>query len=212
MQGHARLKRTGGRHGIAVGAVCAWLLFTAPPSSSYGYVEYVDIVPNDPTTDQQIIIYVGGWYPNTCWIPQGSSMDQVGNTFIVNEYAYFNGGIICFQVLVPYSDSFLVGPLPAGAYTVDVSDSHGGNESLVFVAPADPETCCQGIRGNVDYQGGDNLIDDLVYLVDWMFTAGPPPPCAVEADLSGDGQLDIADLVYMVDYLFAGGIPPADCP
>jgi len=75
-------------------------------------------------------------------------------------------------------------------------------------------TCCMGtIRGNVDYDLGDAIdISDLVYLVDYMFTGGPPPPCFEEADMNGDLSLDISDLVWLVDYMFTGGPPPVACP
>ena len=79
------------------------------------------------------------------------------------------------------------------------------------------------IRGNVDYDPGDEIdISDLVYLVDYMFTSGPPPLCWEEANIDGSGpanppsdgptDIDISDLVYLVDYMFNSGPPPADCP
>ncbi len=78
--------------------------------------------------------------------------------------------------------------------------------------------CIPPLRGNVDYDPGDNIdISDLVYLVDYMFTGGDPPPCFEEADMNCDGSIDISDLVHLVDYMFTGGPPPcrcdcADCP
>ena len=74
--------------------------------------------------------------------------------------------------------------------------------------------CCMGaIRGNVDYDVGDAIdISDLVYLVDFMFTGGPPPPCMEEADMDASGGIDISDLVYLVDYMFTGGPAPMSCP
>ncbi|MDH4035067.1 MAG: hypothetical protein OEV80_14855, partial [candidate division Zixibacteria bacterium] len=63
----------------------------------------------------------------------------------------------------------------------------------------------------------DDIIDisDLVYLVDYMFTGGPAPPCPNEADIDGSGgdpPIDISDLVYLVDYMFTGGPEPPACP
>ncbi|MDH4035742.1 MAG: hypothetical protein OEV80_18265, partial [candidate division Zixibacteria bacterium] len=82
-----------------------------------------------------------------------------------------------------------------------------------------PSCCMTPIRGNVDYDPGDIIdISDLVYLVDYMFTGGPAPPCFEEADMDcSGGIIDIADLVYLVDYMFNGGPAPcrcdcADCP
>jgi hypothetical protein len=87
-----------------------------------------------------------------------------------------------------------------------------------------PTGCCNEIntplgRGDVDYAEGGTLdavdISDLVYMVDFMFTGGDPPPCWDEAELVepfGDEALSISDLVYLVDYMFTGGPPPPPCP
>ncbi len=75
--------------------------------------------------------------------------------------------------------------------------------------------CLQPIRGDMDYNG-ELIIDiaDLVHLVDYMFTGGPPPRCFEEADVMLDQylQLDISDLVYLVDYMFNEGPAPPPCP
>jgi hypothetical protein len=83
-------------------------------------------------------------------------------------------------------------------------------------------TCCMGpIRGNVDYDVGDQIdISDLVFLVDYMFTGGSAPTCWEEANVDGSGDgppdgsedIDISDLVYLVDFMFNGGPAPLPCP
>jgi hypothetical protein len=74
------------------------------------------------------------------------------------------------------------------------------------------QDCCIGMRGDVNGDGNDADISDLVYLVDFMFGGGPEPPCFEEADVNGDTMgPDISDLVYLVDYMFGGGPPPLDC-
>ena len=80
-----------------------------------------------------------------------------------------------------------------------------------------PDACCVDDRGNVDGDPDDIIdISDLVYLVDYMFTSGPAPTCAEEANIDGSccasgsseslSDIDISDLVYLVDYMFN------DCP
>jgi hypothetical protein len=72
---------------------------------------------------------------------------------------------------------------------------------------------CLGMRGNVNGIIGDEIdVSDLVYLVNYMFNGGPPPPVIEEADVNADGSLDIADLVYLASYMFGGGPSPASCP
>ena len=78
------------------------------------------------------------------------------------------------------------------------------------------EDCCMDpMRGNIDFDPSDEIsIADLVYLVNFFFNGGPPPPCPEEANVDGDaeGNMDIADLVHLVQYMFSGGPSPADCP
>jgi len=127
--------------------------------------------------------------------------------------------------------------MPDGAVFVDSGDGLGGFEWIPqsadtglhtpsFLASAAGLTdtlevditvlhdgCCVGIRGNVDNDPEDAIdIGDLVWLVDFMFTEGPPPACLTEADMDASGELDISDLVYLIDYMFNGGALPADCP
>jgi hypothetical protein len=91
--------------------------------------------------------------------------------------------------------------------TVDQSE-----KGLRPIVDAELQPCCNGIRGNIDYDPDDIVdISDLVYLVDFMFTGGPRPPCMWEADLDDDGLVDISDLNYLVDYMFNGGPAPVDC-
>lgn len=66
---------------------------------------------------------------------------------------------------------------------------------------------CGDVNGSIDFPD----IADLVYLVDFMFNDGNPPPMPESADVDGSGLIDIADLVYMVDYMFNGG-PELSCP
>jgi len=66
----------------------------------------------------------------------------------------------------------------------------------------------------VNGDAGDLVqVDDLTYLVAYLFQAGPEPPCPEEADVDGSGgTANIADLTRLVDYLFRQGLEPASCP
>ena len=73
-------------------------------------------------------------------------------------------------------------------------------------------SCCQGIRGDVNGDGTDASILDLVFLVDRIFRGGDPPGCSNEADVNGDGiSASILDLVFLVDRIFRGGAAPGPC-
>ncbi len=65
--------------------------------------------------------------------------------------------------------------------------------------------------GDIDGNGEGPDIADLVYLVDFMFAAGPPPEIeAADVDASG-GVIDVADVVTLVDFMFGDG-EPLSCP
>jgi len=74
-------------------------------------------------------------------------------------------------------------------------------------------TCCQGNRGDVNFDGTNTNILDLTYMVDFIFRGGPRPRCPEEADCNSDGTGgNILDLTFLVDRIFRGGPPAGPCP
>jgi hypothetical protein len=75
------------------------------------------------------------------------------------------------------------------------------------------------ICGDANCSGGDEFtppvdIDDVVFLINFVFGGGPAPcPLAAgDANCSnGDTPVDIDDIVYLINYVFNGGPPPCDC-
>lgn len=51
-------------------------------------------------------------------------------------------------------------------------------------------------------------IDDIVFIIDYIFSAGVPPAYWNAADPSGDGFLDIDDVVMLIGWMFEGNIAP----
>ncbi len=75
-------------------------------------------------------------------------------------------------------------------------------------------SCCIGITGNINDDVLQEIdIADLIYLVNYMFQAGPQPPCMLEADIDGNHTTDpdIADLIALVNFMFQEGPSPALC-
>ncbi len=92
--------------------------------------------------------------------------------------------------------------------TKSLSLDAGYAEYQPYVIPGEVAiVLCGDMNGN----GAGPFMDDLTYLVDYLFRGGPPPPFADAADLDGSGAINIADLTYLVNYLFKGG-PAPDCP
>lgn len=73
--------------------------------------------------------------------------------------------------------------------------------------------CCLDIRGNIDGDVSDQIkVNDLTYLIEYLFRFGAVPPCPNEADIDGDGQVKVNDLTALIGYLFRFGAAPAACP
>lgn len=73
--------------------------------------------------------------------------------------------------------------------------------------------CCV-VRGDVaTSQDGNVLVNDLVFLVNYLFKGGAAPDCPDAGDVSipTDGSVLVNDLVFLVNYLFKGGAAPSPC-
>ncbi len=74
------------------------------------------------------------------------------------------------------------------------------------------QSCCL-LRGDALHDNQLILVNDLVFLVNYVFKGGPAPFCLEEGDaLADNGLILVNDLVFLVNYVFKGGTPPAACP
>ena len=57
---------------------------------------------------------------------------------------------------------------------------------------------------------GDQVVDlaDIVFLINYLFKAGPAPDPLERGDLNHDGEITLADIVYLINYLYKEGPPP----
>ncbi len=113
-----------------------------------------------------------------------------------------------YPIWLSVANDSLVGTPPAGYYlsgfTVEVSDQNSSVDQDVALAVY--------LCGDIDASGaGLADIADLVFLVDFMFLQGPPPPVEDAANVDGLDTITITDLVFIVDYMFNGGPAPV-CP
>jgi hypothetical protein len=51
-------------------------------------------------------------------------------------------------------------------------------------------------------------ISEVIYLINYLFCAGPAPNPLEYGDVNCDGVVDVADVMYLINYLFLGGSPP----
>jgi hypothetical protein len=111
------------------------------------------------------------------------------------------------------SGAFQLEHIGGGYYSFQVS--HPGYASL--------DTVVQ-VRGGAGYDftlqaesflrgdaNNDQQIDlaDVIYLLNYLFKAGPTPSPFLSGDANNDGQVDISDAIYLLNYLFKQGPPPS---
>jgi hypothetical protein len=69
-----------------------------------------------------------------------------------------------------------------------------------------------GICGDTDSSGGIDL-DDVVFLIYYIFGGGPEPAPYEIGDADCSGGIDLDDVVYLIYYVFGGGsLPCVSCP
>ena len=65
---------------------------------------------------------------------------------------------------------------------------------------------CGDISGN-----GIINVQDVVYLINYLYKGGPAPVSERAVDVNNSGSIDILDAVYMINYLYKSGAEP-NCP
>ena len=87
---------------------------------------------------------------------------------------------------------------------------HSGSGFCQISISDDISDNCSIICGDADASGGVD-IDDVVYLIAYIFSGGPEPlPEYCIGDADGSGGVDIDDVVYLINYIFASGPPPVE--
>ncbi len=75
---------------------------------------------------------------------------------------------------------------------------------IVDDAPPPPYVCGDA-NGSTEVD-----IDDVVYLIAYIFSGGPAPVPLESGDADCSGDIDIDDAVYLIGYIFSGGNAPCD--
>lgn len=69
---------------------------------------------------------------------------------------------------------------------------------------------CFAVKGDANFTGSIN-ISDAVFLIEHIFTGGPPPIVAGSGDMDCSGQLTISDVVAIINFIFGGGVGSCGC-
>jgi hypothetical protein len=88
-------------------------------------------------------------------------------------------------------------------------DLIAGNTSSTKISVLTNISC---VPGDADASGGVD-IDDVVYIIAYIFNGGPAPiPMVCCADADGSGSVDNDDTIYLIAYIYTGGpAPVASC-
>ena len=82
-------------------------------------------------------------------------------------------------------------------------------DAVVYFPQNNMPLCMQVfIRGDAN-GNGEIHIEDIVYLVNYLFMDGPPPPTVKSGDANCDEVVDVADVIYLMNYLFGDGPEPS---
>jgi hypothetical protein len=92
------------------------------------------------------------------------------------------------------------------AEDMDIPISGLPPDTILYVV----EEGCDYINGDANGSGGDPAIDidDIVFLINYVFASGPAPDPPMSGDANCSLFIDIDDIVYLIGYVFAGAAPP----
>jgi hypothetical protein len=87
---------------------------------------------------------------------------------------------------------------------VDSTQNESGFQTAPFSFTVDAALCGDA-DGSVEVD-----IDDVVYLINYIFSGGPAPVPYESGDADCSGAVDIDDVVHLITYIFSGGDEPCD--
>jgi hypothetical protein len=119
-------------------------------------------------------------------------------TIVVMPYSYFPSGNWYFtEEFSPYPPDF------CGQAVSDMDNPTA--DPIVFNITVPPPYTC----GDADGSGAVD-IDDVVFLIAYIFSGGPEPVPYESGDADCSGAIDIDDVVWLIAYIFSGGNAPCD--
>ncbi len=118
---------------------------------------------------------------------------NAGTSWLLVEDSTENDGTYDWTPPEPPSDSCLVKVSDADGLPFDESDSL----FAIFLA------------GDANADGMVNIADAM-YIINYLFIAGPAPTHPEAGDVNVDGEINVADAVWIVNYLFIAG-PAPEC-
>ncbi len=148
----------------------------APAQSGFPLYDLtIEIEPPQPNPNDEVLVHVSGWLPNTCYqasfpkLTRQEDSDQV--TFLTTVIVTHFKDRVCLQVLVPIGNTYRLGKLAPGEY------------EFILGGCLDQEQTCSAQSSTV--------------LAHWRFSVGseapPPSPCIIL--MADKTEVALGDLV-----------------
>jgi hypothetical protein len=94
-------------------------------------------------------------------------------------------------------------------FRIIVIDAVGAKDTTLIIMVVDDRPVPPFVCGDADGSSAVD-IDDVVFLIAYIFSSGTPPEPIESGDADCSGSIDIDDVVYLIAYIFAGGNLPCD--
>jgi len=188
-------------------AVC---VFSDTGSRSESYVDYDLIVPALHVTPRaEILQPVNGseFYNTDTIVFEGVANTPVKSTYQFDWYSDIDGFLGTGQILEVTSLSNIGKHGNPALHTVILSvvDADSVEDfATVYLHVLAAYECGDA------YASGGVDIDDVVWLISYIFAGGPAPVPLESGDADCSGGVDIDDVVYLINYIFGGGNAPCD--
>jgi murein tripeptide amidase MpaA len=216
-------------------SITFWIWYDMPEHWSYGSVEVLTgggvwtSIPGNITTDSDpngmnpgngITGTSGGWVQGLFDLTEFEdevivyrfhvvSSEFTGGTMYVDDIYPVDRFAEVVQIAEVHPDTFftiseiVMGDHYFQVFAVDAESqrSEGSEMELAIVNAR--------VIGDADGSGGVD-IDDVVFLINYIFGGGPAPDPLEVGDADCSGGVDIDDVVYLINYIFSGGNAPGD--
>jgi hypothetical protein len=134
-------------------------------------------------------------------------------TFVISVSFYPQALSQNFKLFTDALDSF-GGRASSASFSERIGS--GGQPGVVGTSQGTSFYGLQGYVNTAAFEHGDANADgnvtiaDVVYIINYLFRAGPEPIPLETGDVDGNNETVISDAVYLVIYLFRAGNPPVN--
>jgi hypothetical protein len=187
------------------------------------YTGQVGILSNDPLNPEELIpvtMTIGGSANQPPVIVEigPQTIMETENLNLLVEASDPNGTTPSLRAenMPPTNASFLDNGDGTGTFDFTPDDTQAGEYTVRFIASdtqledtLDVLITVEDLLLIGDCDGSGEIdIDDVVYLITYIFASGPPPSPLEVGDADSSGEVDIDDVVYLIAYIFSGGPEP----